>query len=145
MKNTLSFLIFSTTLLAGIKQKEGDELKYPTLSIRQENYISDNKGILNPNLLLDLKPGHIICFFLPDGTQISGLVKKIEIDNNKIFKLFGDALNQKDCGFGFVVTGDEIFAGAVVFRQEDRTYTVKYDEFAKGYTLQYQAPKLKIQ
>lgn len=143
MKKLLSFLIFSTTLFAGIKQNE--ELKYPSISLKQENFISDKTGVFNPVLLLDLKPGHVVCFFLQDGTQVSGLVKKIEFDDNKIFKIFGEAFNQKNCGFGFVICGDAIFAGAAVFRDEDKTYTIMYDEVAKGYILRYQAPKLKIQ
>lgn len=144
MKKIILFLTLTTTLLAGFKQKDED-LKYPSISLKQENFISDKNGIFNPVLLLDLKPGHIICFFLQDGTQISGLVKKIEFDDNKIFKLFGEAINQKNCGFGFVVTGNSIFAGATVFRDEDKTYTITYDEVAEGYLLRYQAPKLKIQ
>jgi hypothetical protein len=145
MRNILFFLTFSTTLFAGLKQKETDELKYPSLSLKQENFISDSQGVLNPNLLGDLRPGHIVLFYLPDGTKISGLVKKIESDSNKIFKLFGDALNQKNCGFGFVIADNDIFAGALVFRDEDKTYTVKYSEILKGFILEYQAPKIKIQ
>lgn len=143
MKKLLPFLITSTTLFAGVKQNE--ELKYPSISLKQENFLSDRNGIFNPALLLDLMPGHVISFFLQDGTQISGLVKKIEFDDNKIFKLFGESINHKNCGFGFVIGGDSIFAGAAVFRDQDKTYTVIYDDVAKGYLLRLQAPKLNIQ
>jgi hypothetical protein len=144
MKNIILFLLASTTVLGGLKQSS-EELKYPPISINQENFVSDKNGVFNPALLLNLKPGNIISFSLEDGTQISGLVKSIEIDNNKIFKLFGDALNQKNCGFGFVVTADEIFAGALIFRDESKTYTVKFKESFKGFVLEHQVEKLKIQ
>lgn len=144
MKKFILMLLSASTAFAGVKQKN-EELKYPSISLNQENYISDNTGIFNPVLLLDLKPGHIICFFLQDGTKISGLVKKIEFDDNKVFKLFGESINQKNCGFGFVISGDAIFAGATVFRDDDKTYTITYDDVAKGYLLRYQPAQLKIQ
>jgi hypothetical protein len=146
MRKILFILCFFTNFsAASIKEKEEDLTKYPKLSLRQENYISDNSGIINPNLLLALKPGHIIAFYLTDGTYVSALIKQTEVIDSKMLKVFGESLNQRNCGFGFVITEEEIFAGAIVFRDEQKIYTVKYSDLYKGYVLELQVTKPKIQ
>ena len=107
----------------------------PILSIEQQIYITDNNGVLNANNIIRLKPLDNIKFYLSDGTEIIALVTKTEEINKEVFKVFGDVQNKNNSGFGFVLTKDGIFAGAVVFRDGDIVYTVEYSEEAKGHML----------
>ena len=106
-----------------------------SLKINQEIFLTDKNGIFMPTSILSLTPGCAVRIYLVDGTILNGLIKTTENLNNKIFKVFGELTNEKDAGFGFVLTSDAIFAGAIVFRDKGATYTMKYSESAKGYIL----------
>jgi tRNA A58 N-methylase Trm61 len=105
------------------------------LKIDQETSLTTDKGVFNPTSIITLKPGDAIKLYLIDGKTINGLIKSTELLNNKIFKVFGDVLNEKDAGFGFVLTDDGIFAGALVYRDKKITYKVQYLESEKVYIL----------
>jgi hypothetical protein len=113
----------------------------PTLSLEQEIYISDTNGVINASNIIRLKPTDNIKFYLSDGTELVGLVKETQEYNKEMFKVFGDIQNKPNSGFGFVlakegvISNEGIFAGAVVFRDTDETYTLQYSEAAKGYLL----------
>jgi len=113
----------------------------PTLSLEQEIHISDNNGVMNTSAIIRLKPTDNIKFYLSDGTELIGLVKETQEYNKEMFKVFGDIQNKPNTGFGFVMAKEgvllkeAIFAGAVVFRNTDETYTLQYSEAAKGYML----------
>jgi hypothetical protein len=114
---------------------KADDIKIPVIELQQEKYITDTNGVANPNTIIRLLPSNTIKIYLPDGTELKGVVTKIEEINKEVFKVFGDIQNKPNTGFGFVLTKNGIFAGAVVFRDEDTTYTLKYSEEAKGYIL----------
>ena len=113
----------------------------PTLSIEQEIYLSDKNGVVNIGNIIKLKPADNIKFYLSDGTELTGLVTETQEYNKEMIKVFGDIQNKPNTGFGFVLAKEgtlakeSIFAGAVVFRDTDETYTVQYSEVAKGYML----------
>lgn len=113
----------------------------PTLSIEQEIYLSDKNGVVNIGNIIKLKPTDNIKFYLSDGTELTGLVTETQEYNKEMIKVFGDIQNKPNTGFGFVLAKEgtlakeSIFAGAVVFRDTDETYTVQYSEAAKGYML----------
>lgn len=113
----------------------------PTLSIDQQIIISDNNGVLNAASIIRLKPSDIIKFILSDGTELTALVKETEEVNKEMFKVYGDIQNKPNTGFGFALvkqgkfSNEPVFAGAVVFRDTDETYTVQYSEEAKGFML----------
>jgi hypothetical protein len=106
-----------------------------SLKLDQETFLTDKNGVFMPSSLLKLIPGNVIKIYLTDGSELNGLVKTTEVYNGELFKIFGEITNKNDTGFGFVLTKDAIFAGAVVFRSEDITYAVSYDEFRKGFVL----------
>lgn len=130
MKIFLLFIMLTSTCLA-IKKDENPF----SLKIDQETSLTTDKGIFNPRLIITLKPGDAVKLYLIDGKIINGLIKSTELLNNKIFKVFGDVLNEKDAGFGFVLTDDGIFAGALVYRDKKITYKVEYLESEKVYIL----------
>lgn len=82
-----------------------------------------------------------IKFILSDGTELTALVKETEEVNREMFKVYGDIQNKPNSGFGFVLvkagqfSKEPVFAGAVVFRDTEETYTVQYSEEAKGFML----------
>lgn len=106
-----------------------------SLKIDQETFLTDKNGVFITNSVLKLVPGNAIKIYLTDGTELNGLVKSTELLNGQIFKVFGEIVNKNNTGFGFVLTKDAIFAGAVVFRDANITYAVAYDELRKGFTL----------
>ena len=73
----------------------------PILSIDQQVFISDNNGVLNPSIIIRLKPSDNIRFVLSDGTELIGLVKETEEVNKELFKVFGEIQNKPNTGFGF--------------------------------------------
>lgn len=139
LKSIITGMILSTL---GAVQKN-DEPKAPfSLRLDQETYLSDKVGILNPNTIITLKPGMSIIVYLSDGTELKGLVKETSIENGTIFKVYGDIQNKNNTGFGFVLTKEGVFAGAVVMRDSQMTFTVKYSEAHNGHVLLLtEAPK----
>lgn len=124
-----SILLMGSPLTMGITE----EPKLPLLSLEQEIYLTNKVGVANPNSVIRLKPRDNIIIYLTDGTVLKGIVTKTEDINKEIFKVFGDIQNKENTGFGFVLTKDGIFAGAVVCRNEDITYVLKYSKEAEGF------------
>lgn len=135
MKTNIIPQIMFLSLLTSTVMATPEKYIRPPISLEQEIYISDKTGLMNPNNIIRLKPRDNIKIYLPDGTELNGLVTKTEDINREIFKVFGDVQNHPNTGFGFVLTKDGIFAGAVVFRDTDITYKLEYSEEAKGYIL----------
>jgi len=125
-------LLYTTSVFAGVKNDNPQE-PFTSLKLDQEVYITDTVGILNPKMIINLVPSNNIKIFLGDGTVLTGIVKETTMQNGEHFKVFGEITNKENSGFGFVLTKDGIFAGAVVFRNTDENFTVKYSEGAKGY------------
>lgn len=105
------------------------------LKVDQETYITDTNGVLIPTSILNLIPSNQIRIYLTDGTLLTGIVKSVDIEDKKIFKVFGELNNKENSGFGFVLTRDGIFAGAVVFRNQDVSYEATFSESLKQYIL----------
>jgi hypothetical protein len=108
---------------------------FSSLKLDQEVQLTDMHGVLNPKMIMNLIPSNNIKIYLADGTVLTGMVKETSMENNQVFKVFGEMSNRPNTGFGFVITKDGVFAGAVVFRDTEETHTVKYSEEAKGYVL----------
>ncbi len=138
MKPLIPFLV---TALCNTVIAAEPRVIIPTLSIDQQIYISDNNGLLSPASIIRLKPMDNIKFILSDGTELTALVKETEEVNREMFKVYGDIQNKPNCGFGFALvkagqfSKEPVFAGAVVFRDTEETYTVQYSEEAKGFML----------
>jgi hypothetical protein len=137
LQTQLVIALFSVTTLVADEPR----VIIPTLSIDQQIFISDNNGVLNAASIIRLKPSDTIKFILSDGTELTGLVKETEEINKEMFKVYGDIQNKPNTGFGFALvkagqfSKEPVFAGAVVFRDTEETYTVQYSEEAKGFML----------
>ena len=129
----------------GLPSTLSSPVKYvPAIQLESEIYITDKTGVAIPSSIIRLKPIDNIKIYLPDGTELKGIVTSTEDINREMFKVFGDIQNKPNTGFGFVLTKDGIFAGAVVFRDTDTTYTLNYSEDAKGFILIRMAQKKKL-
>jgi hypothetical protein len=137
IQTQLAIALFSATNLVADEPR----VIIPILSIDQQIYISDNNGMLNPASIIRLKPLDTIKFILSDGTELIGIVKETEEFNKEMVKVYGDIQNKPNTGFGFALvkagqfSKEPVFAGAVVFRDTEETYTVQYSEEAKGFML----------
>lgn len=140
-----ALLITTAIGLMGLPSTLSSPVKYvPAIQLESEIYITDKTGVAIPSSIIRLKPIDNIKIYLPDGTELKGIVTSTEDINREMFKVFGDIQNKPNTGFGFVLTKDGIFAGAVVFRDTDTTYTLNYSEDAKGFILIRMAQKKKL-
>jgi hypothetical protein len=134
-----------TSILINSSIADEPRVIIPVLKLEEQIYFTDTQGIANPSNIIKSKPLDNIKIYLPDGTELIGLVTKTEETNREILKVFGDIQNKENTGFGFVLTKDGIFAGAVVFRDTDEVFKLEYVESAKGFMLIKSAKKKAIE
>lgn len=130
----LATLLITSTVFGGVKT-DIPKQPFSYLKLDQETHLTDEHGVLNPKMIINLIPSNNIKIYLADGTMLTGMVKETNMENGQLFKIFGEITNKPNTGFGFVLTKEGVFAGAVVFRDTDETHTVKYSEEAKGFVL----------
>jgi hypothetical protein len=140
MRFTTLFIttILTLTCFGSIQKQEKEPPKEkspfaPRLDM--ETYLTNTNGVANPAAILYLKPADIVKIYLTDGRCVTGIVKTHEYEKNKMIKMFGDAINYENTAFGFYLTVEGIFAGAIAFRDEGITYAMEYSEAAKGFIL----------
>lgn len=106
----------------------------------------NNNGIVNLQLVLNLKPGELVQFTLLDGTKYLYIVKSIEIsEEEKSVRVYGDGVSAKNSNFGFVFTKNGDIAGAMVLRDEKTTYAIKPNSAIGGYVFEKYIEKLNIE
>lgn len=92
---------------------------------KNQVWISDKNGVINPNLILKLEVGQVFRFYATDGTQFDAVLKQQAVENNSVYKVFGDILNYENAAFGFALTNSGTIAGAIVLKETDTVYTVE--------------------
>jgi hypothetical protein len=135
MKKLLILMMLTSSCLAITKDQSANPF---ALKIDQEIYITDEKGVLLEKSIITLMPGRNVRIYLLDGTLITGIIKTAEVSeaqDKKLFKVFGEATNQKNVNFGFAITNEGVVGGAVAFHDREVIYKIKYLEDAKGYVL----------
>lgn len=88
----IKYIILTSLLLSSPKADGGARIQ--ALEINQQKIISDNFGILQPNLIISLNVGDLIKFYFPDGTCETGIVKSRKEEKDCI-RIFGDISNKK--------------------------------------------------
>ena len=101
--------------------------------IKNQINITTDKGIVDPNLVLNLEPENNIKIVTVDGNKFNGLVKTVKYENNTTCKIFGDVLNRERSAFGFAISKTGSFAGAIMFKNEDYLYAVEYSDQHGGF------------
>lgn len=115
-----------------VTKPESDKQPF-ALKIDQETYLTDTQGVANPNTIIKMIPGNVVRIYLTDGTFFTATVKETTMHSEGIFKAFGEISNPPNMGFGFVLTKDGVFAGAIVNRTTNVTYKLKYSEAHQGH------------
>lgn len=127
-------------LIARPAEKSEDQKPPFSLKLDQETFATDTKGVANPTTIIGLKPGNAVRIYFTDGTYFTALVKETTMHSDGVFKVFGEMINPENTGFGFVLTKDGVFAGAVVQRGPNIVHQLLYDEDAKGYIFKFVVP-----
>ena len=123
----------------------GEDYFGPRLSLDQERIISNEQGILLPNEIIKLKAGDIIKLYFSNGTFFTATVKTSQFQTPDKFECYGESITHENTGFGFVLTKDGVFAGAVVMRNSDTTYKIGYSPQLNGFILFKDVnPKIQI-
>ena len=99
-----------------------------------EHSITTNFGVFLPSEIIKLQVDNEIKINLPEGTTFKGTVTKSFFKEKYHFECFGEVSSHANTGFGFVVTKDGVY-GAVVMRDTDTIFHVKYSEEANGFIL----------
>jgi hypothetical protein len=99
-----------------------------------ESSLTTNLGVILPLEILKLTSNNEVKIYLPDGTLFRGVVTKANLKEKYNFECFGEIHSHPNTGFGFVINNEGVF-GAVVMRNTDTIYYVKYSEEASGYIL----------
>lgn len=131
-KIILKLVLLLTIISASIK---AEDLLRPNLPTAQEHVLTSTQGVLDPKEIINLKPKDFVKFYLSDGTEISGMLNKAEFKTKEHFECFGESFSHENTGFGFILNRNGTFAGALVMRNSDTTYTVEYSDKFKGYIL----------
>lgn len=118
---------------------EEDNLFNP--SINSLIHITDKNGAVNVKSILNLNVGNHVQITFMDGNKVVCLVKTIQLENDKIFKVFGDVIDNDNAVFGFAISSDAQIGGAVIFKDKDTTYKLKHVEADNKF---YLVPELKI-
>ena len=129
------FLFINFFTFASINKLEEKPNTPSNLKLDQEAYLTDTRGVFNLRIFGTLEPNSNIKIYFPDGKVLVGIVKTTEMFNNELFKVFGEITNETNTGFGFAVTKNGILGGAVVYRDTQVNYVIKYIDDLKGYIL----------
>lgn len=136
----LALLLLSTSTIAGIEKSPAFKL-----SLDEIKQGTDTRGVLNFEVILKLNAADKIQFTLPTGQIVICIVKSTEVsETEQSLRIYGDTLNIKDGGFGFVFTKKGDIAGAVVLRNEHKTYVVRPNDILQGYAFTLEYPKINI-
>lgn len=128
----MKWLLLTLPLL--ILKTETPTPKKPfALSVDQIKYITDSTGVLLPGAIINTEPGQIVRMYLTDGVEYTGLVKEVEREEGKIYKIFGEMTSHHNVGFGFVIAQGGIFAGAIVDKPNNTEYAAQLSEAHKGF------------
>lgn len=101
--------------------------------IKNQINITTDKGIIDPNLVLNLEPENNIKIVTVDNNIFNCVVKTVKYENNTTCKIFGDVMNRENSAFGFAISKNGSFAGAIMFKNEDYLYLVEYLDQNQGF------------
>lgn len=136
MKQTLSIILLSASCcFAGVKLDDKQN-KIPgfRLQLEEEMYLSDSFGVLLPKQIMSAALGRMVRIYKTDGGYYQGRVTEIVTDDTS-YKVYGVINNVDGAKFGFVLSKEGVFAGAVVETKNENVYAVEFSEAHKGYVL----------
>ena len=109
---------------------------FTTLSLDEVKQGSSRTGILNLDLIMHLQVGEKVQLYTNTGESFTCLVKEyIVLEKEEQVRIYGDLLNKDNGSFGFGFSKKGEVAGAIVLRNEKKTYTAKFNSACKGFLL----------
>lgn len=134
MKKTLA--IIASLLVAynatGGLTREKPKVPGFRLQLAEEEYLTNEHGVVIPAQVAKLEIGRAVKFFRTDGFCYSGRVTEIEESDNH-YKVYGTINNKENTQFGFAMIKGGVFAGAVIEKTEGPVYVLEFSEAHKGY------------
>lgn len=129
-----ALLLAASFLMSNLTLETNEPIPSSSFSL-SERPLTTNVGILLPSQIIRVEANQEVKMYLPDGTKFTGTITKTQFKTKDHFECFGELNSHSNAGFGFVMTRDGVFAGAVVLRDSDTIFHVSYSEEAKGYVL----------
>lgn len=126
-----NILLMSVFIFAAAKNQIENKNPF-VIKIDSEKYCTDEFGMVIPSTILGLKCSESVKIFLPNKKCFTGYVNKVEHDPD-IFKVFGILSKENNAGFGFAITRDGKFGGALILKEAKKLYKLEYSENAKGF------------
>lgn len=109
-----------------------DPVKRP-LRLDMFKPLTDSTGHVIVSSILQLRVGDFICMHLPSGKELNGRVYRREETPGESIKVYGELHGGESSGFGVIITAKGVIAGAVLFRESNRTFVIDYIQSAKAY------------
>lgn len=137
-------IIASLLISSFFTDSNQSNINLQSLTLEQEIRVTDDFGKANPTVIIRLKPNDTIRITLQDKTVLKGIVKEKQSINEEVIKIFGEITNKENTGFGFGLARSGEFVGAIVFRDEEVTYTLVQSKVdGEYYFLENKEPKIK--
>jgi len=131
MKRILAlFLLLPLQCVAGLKED-----KLPPgfkLRIAAQLELTDKNGVVIPAQVVKSEVGMLVTLSRPDGFRYDGQITEIE-ESDTYLKVYGKIFNVPETNFGFAMAKGGIFTGAVLEKQDNRTYVLEFSDAHKGF------------
>lgn len=119
-------------LTTAFAASDEDPVKRP-LRLDMVKHLTDANGRVIVSSILQLRVGDFTCIHLPDGRELNGRVHKREETPGESIKIYGELHGGEDSGFGVIISAQGVIAGAILFRESNRTYVIDYIQAAKAF------------
>ena len=123
-------LLFPVPLTAGMK--ENNTPPGFKLRIDAQLELTDKNGVVIPSQIIKAEVGRLVTLCKPDGFKYNGQITEIE-EAEDYLKVYGKILNVPDSNFGFAMSKGGIFTGAILEKQDNRTYVLEFSDKHKGF------------
>lgn len=141
MKHTLTTLMMLSLVAQAAAAPPVTELRIDNIK-----HVVARDGKLQLSAIIRLMVDDVVCIHLPDGHELRAKVFRREEMDGDTIKVYGEATNADDVGFGFILNSKQGVGGAVLYRKTGDVYAVEYSEEQKAYVFikRAQPPKIVI-
>ena len=119
------------------EEPQQDQIQIKPLQLDQLKFITDDNGKVVVPTILSLKVGDLIRIRLFNGKEVLGKVNLREEAHKEYIKIYGDILDKNEtAGFGFVALYEGVLAGALLYKNTQKVFTLRYNEEAKAFVFE---------
>jgi hypothetical protein len=102
------------------------------LQIAPQLELTDKNGVVIPSQVIKAEVGRLVALCKTDGFRYDGQITEIE-ESDDYLKVYGKILNVPDTNFGFAMFRGGVFAGAILEKEDNRTYVLEFSDKHKGF------------